>query len=950
MGRGGKENRTGGLKSFIFLLLSISSFVVSVTAFTLKTCRISYNAAICANNTSVPQDIPSTVTGLDLSVNFITRIKESDFKRLSLLRELDLHGNNISQIDKGAFASLVSLNFLNLNNNSLVALGDDFFEGLSNLTELMIHDNRISVVSSTSFKSLTSLKVLDLAYNKLQRLTNVRCILQQLPHLKVLSIKKNNLAIFQSWELTNSSLELQSLDISHNPITVFNITADIFPKLTWLNIGYLKQQMKWDVRNKTFLRHVSTLDITGLHMAVADMKPLLESFNSSLQTVRMNSMKVRIPAVINIVCTIPTVTRLQLQKNKFEFIRSDLFQLCTNLTELDLGGNQIRKISNDAFRSLKGLKILTLSRNKLESVPNATRNLATLEELDLSSNKIHSLTCHDLANLTKLRHLSLYQNSIPTLQDCVFKDVINLQVLKLQTSQISNLKDAFRKHLPNLIQLRLNGNKLTSIKKGDFSGLRSLQNLSLHNNNIKIIEKECFSGLTSLTTLLLQSNEISEQEINNGSFNDLINLRRLDLRDNHIHYLDDSALADPPFSKLSLLDTLALLGQHHRGKAQLPRNILQGLTNLTVFYARNMQLISLHENMFKYTPQLETLDISSNDIETLSPDLFSPIGGLKSLYISRLSLQSLDFFMKANLTKLEFLQGRKNAYSIISEDVVKSLPALVYLDLKYNSFTCDCDNLWFLQWTENDNQTQVFDAYSFMCNYPRELAGVKLLDLDVRSCSVDMDFVCFVSTTCVTLLFMAVSFTYHFLRWQLVYAYYFFLAWLFDTKHKNKLATNKYDAFISYNTHDERWVIEEMLPELEGEQGWRLCLHHRDFEPGKPIIDNITESIYASRKTICVISRKYLESEWCSREIQVASFRLLDEQKDVLILVFLEEIPPHLLSPYYRMKKMMKKRTYLSWPRAGEHAGLFWEKLHRALSTGDDAGEDGLLLSRVNIP
>lgn len=39
---------------------------------------------------------------------------------------------------------------------------------------------------------------------------------------------------------------------------------------------------------------------------------------------------------------------------------------------------------------------------------------------------------------------------------------------------------------------------------------------------------------------------------------------------------------------------------------------------------------------------------------------------------------------------------------------------------------------------------------------------------------------------------------------------------------------------------------------------------------GRPIIDNITDAIYGSRKTICVISRKYLESEWCSREIQTA--------------------------------------------------------------------------------
>ncbi|XP_034717838.1 toll-like receptor 22 isoform X2 [Etheostoma cragini] len=109
-------------------------------------------------------------------------------------------------------------------------------------------------------------------------------------------------------------------------------------------------------------------------------------------------------------------------------------------------------------------------------------------------------------------------------------------------------------------------------------------------------------------------------------------------------------------------------------------------------------------------------------------------------------------------------------------------------------------------------------------------------------------------------------------------------------------------------------------------------------------MDNITDAIYGSRKTICVISRRYLESEWCSREIQVASFRLFDEQKDVLILVFLEEIPTNQLSPYYRMRKLLKTRTYLSWPRAEEHPELFWEKLRQALNTREDLEDNRFLL------
>ncbi|XP_042338666.1 toll-like receptor 13, partial [Plectropomus leopardus] len=79
-------------------------------------------------------------------------------------------------------------------------------------------------------------------------------------------------------------------------------------------------------------------------------------------------------------------------------------------------------------------------------------------------------------------------------------------------------------------------------------------------------------------------------------------------------------------------------------------------------------------------------------------------------------------------------------------------------------------------------------------------------------------------------------------------------------------------------------------------------------------------------------------------------FRLFDEQKDVLILVFLEDIPATELSPYYRMRKLLKRWTYLSWPRAKEHPELFWEKLRQALETKDDLGEDRFNLTVVDRP
>ncbi|XP_072298984.1 toll-like receptor 13 [Eucyclogobius newberryi] len=398
--------------------------------------------------------------------------------------------------------------------------------------------------------------------------------------------------------------------------------------------------------------------------------------------------------------------------------------------------------------------------------------------------------------------------------------------------------------------------------------------------------------------------------------------------------------------KLSHLKTLLFSAQHSKGKGFFPSNFLQGLTSLSTFIFHANQLLSFPDDSFTHTPCLTDLDISSNQLLDVSPNLFIPMPNLMHLKMNSIYLRSLDFLIDANLTKLKYLDAMKNAFSVLSKDIIQSVPSLSVLDLKFNGFMCDCDNSWFVEWIIKNDQTEVVDAHSYTCSYPPQTKDKKLLDLKVQSCILDVGFICFITTTCTNILILVATFTYHFSRFQLIYAYYILLAWLYDNKYRNKRAASQYDAFISYNTHDEPWVYRELVPHLEKTQGWKLCLHHRDFLPGKPIVENIVDAIYGSRKTICVISRRYLQSEWCSKEMQLASFRLFDEREDVLILVFLEEIPSSHMSPYYRMKKVLRKRTYLSWPRASEQEQrLFWEKLRQALRSTNTAAEDVLLLT-----
>ncbi|KAJ3586904.1 hypothetical protein NHX12_013296, partial [Muraenolepis orangiensis] len=370
--------------------------------------------------------------------------------------------------------------------------------------------------------------------------------------------------------------------------------------------------------------------------------------------------------------------------------------------------------------------------------------------------------------------------------------------------------------------------------------------------------------------------------------------------------------------------------------------------------------------------RLRYLSLSLNVLSNVH-NVLNALYSLEILDLSANNIAELDCFDFFNLTRLEQLNLRsnyidkldgENKLAVINDNIFHFLPALTYLDVTENPLTCDCFNSDFLLWALSSVHTLVRVGPGNECTYPVSKKGTMLLDMDLNLCWIDTSFLCCVSTAGLVLLTVLGAFGFHFLRWHLVYAYYRLVTSRYDARQRKGNDVYRYDAFISYNVRDEAWVHGEMLPALEAERDWRLCLHHRDFQPGRAgwlagpladwtsllvklkvptgrsIVENVTEAIYGSRKTVCVISRHYLASEWCSREIQMASHRLLDEKKDVLILLFLEELSELQLSPYYRMRRLVRRSSYLSWPRAARHPGLFWQNVHRALESGDDSHGD----------
>ncbi|XP_055759045.1 toll-like receptor 13 [Salvelinus fontinalis] len=140
------------------------------------------------------------------------------------------------------------------------------------------------------------------------------------------------------------------------------------------------------------------------------------------------------------------------------------------------------------------------------------------------------------------------------------------------------------------------------------------------------------------------------------------------------------------------------------------------------------------------------------------------------------------------------------------------------------------------------------------------------LSYSAANCSLDVGFVLFLSTSVSLLLFLLVVLLRQLAREYLLAFCHIILAWLEAVRRPNPRGRYCYDAFVSYSGRDERWVVEQLLPGMEQKEPpfLRLCLHSRDFQLGKDIVDNITDSLYGSHYTVCVVSRNYLRSNWCS--------------------------------------------------------------------------------------
>ncbi|KAL4241140.1 Toll-like receptor 5 [Mactra antiquata] len=351
--------------------------------------------------------------------------------------------------------------------------------------------------------------------------------------------------------------------------------------------------------------------------------------------------------------------------------------------------------------------------------------------------------------------------------------------------------------------------------------------------------------------------------------------------------------------------------------------------------------------IFKDLVHLKFLNLSTNTIPSLPLRIFSNLNNLEILDLSVNNLETLDFDVY-NLTNLLHLHLRSN--------FIQSLPTELLLRLDENSmrlkknFTIDmrdntiritCESKDFLSWLAKHKSNMVkFSDYKFVDQSGKSVSSEEFLVL-VRS--IDKD--CSSYTTLIVICSIGISVYLAVViggviyrnRWNLLYFVRNAKIRHFRYRQLNDLdeVQYRYDVFISYANENNEFVFDKCMPNLE-DKGLKLCLHDKDFIPGNNIADNIVEAISNSRKTICILSKAFLKSQWCLYEFNMARMESIYDRNELgcLVVVLLDNIASKDMPT--EMLHWIRTNTYIEYTDDERYQAMFWENLQGALSDRTD--------------
>ncbi|XP_069495486.1 toll-like receptor 8 [Ambystoma mexicanum] len=853
-----------------------------------------YFGNACGEQFSVDDDAfdeISNLTILSLSFNNLTRVP---INLPATLRELYLSNNQIKHVNKSAFENLRNLEILHLSGNCprcynspypcqpcpgkvALQIHPQAFTNLENLMELNLGSTSLTCILASWFEGTPKLKKLNLALNYLVQEIATGEFLVKLPNLQVLDLSFNyaRKAYPKYLNISDNFSKLSSLRELHIRGYVFEgvVSEYLHPLKHLPNLNILNLAVNFIKRiDLTVFQEFSNL--TLIYLSENRISPLSKSkVNKSCEnTIQSHRIKGR--SILNHVEKTVNDGMWHSTSVTGDGAHTHYPALikpkCSSYGKtLDLSLNSIFYIDPEQFLGFEDIACLNLSSNAIGQYLNGTEfiYLTNLTYLDLSYNRLDLGTNSAFSELNKLEVLDLSYNAHYFIVEGVVHEL------------------GFLEHLPSLKVLNLSWNQIFTLTQTQINS-SSLEQLIFKGNRLNKLWQagdkryfDCFSSLSNLSYLDLSHNML--KRIPNETF------------------------------------------------SNLPRT-------LTELYLNNNELDFFSWTSLQHFPLLKKLDLSSNSISMLATNFHIKTNSLQTLLLKHNTIAYLPNGFVDKAYSLTHLDLSNNLLQVINQSTFSNQSALKILVLKGNPFDCTCETIGFLWWMQITNLSIPRLATDVTCSTPVKKKGDSVVLFDLRTCNLEnmalalflLSFLVIGSTTVMLVL-------KHLFYWDAWYVYFFCLAKL---KGNSSLAVSKclYDAYISYDTKDAaatEWVMKELAVHLEGKESKQvlLCLEERDWEPGKAVIDNLAQSIHQSRKTIFVLTERYVKSGIFKTAFYIALQRLMDESVDVIVLILLQPVLQH--SQYLRLRKKICKSSILEWPKNPNAESFFWQKLKNVVLT-----------------
>ncbi|XP_068124160.1 toll-like receptor 6 [Hyperolius riggenbachi] len=731
----------------------------------------------------------------------------------------------------------------------------------------------------------------------------------------------------------NLTLQTTVLDLSHNNI------------------------QKLQATNFNYLLHLRVLNIS--YNAVIELDRQLFDDNKLLEHLDLSNNKLE-----NVSCTFPdTLRHLDISYNHFRTL--SVCRGLTNLVQLEhlgLGAEIIRRSDLSSISHLK-LQNVFLNLDNLREYENGSLLMLNTSKLHLSSLSMQNYTISilfDAVNTSEFLELSNFDTWQERMKDYIKVIAYNSRVTHLTMSNLSLRWDILTYvlqviwHSPverfELSDFTLLGVILRAPFNYSHSSMKELyvtrvqckvfifdqtilyrlfsemniENLTITSANFLFME--CPLKPSNFQHIDFSSNAMTDDVFQNCA--NLTKLKTLKMADNKLQKLARVSSMTNKMSSLQYLD----VSRNQLDYSEEECNWSQSLRKL------DLSSCSLGDSVFKCLPKNITwLNLAKNDISLvpLNMTYFDKLEYLNLAYNRFFDLPDCSLF-----PGLMVLNVAHNQIPYPTTEFLHKCLRLTYLDIGQNPFHCFCEIRKFIGEAKRSTKKVIGWPNNYVCDRPDNLEGVVLLDVYIPEIYCNIFIL-------VPVIVVPVIVGLALLFWVCKYCdvlWYLKMIWQWTkSKHRSRRSKSGYweldkdfdfHAFVSYSEHDASWVKNVMLPSIESmDNSIRICQHERNFVPGKPIVENIINSIERSYKSIFILSPHFVQSEWCHYELYFAHQQLLTEKKDNLILILLEPIPQYIIpSKYSKLKALMTKRTYLEWPKDRNKHTLFWANVKAAIS------------------